>query len=401
MSVEDDGVTANAAGGDLTVRSVDNRWDVARLSEPPDYELDDAEAGIRSLYFRGEPYRGQPTRVFAYMGLPSPLERTSAAQRVPGMVLVHGGGGTAFREWVAIWAARGYAAIAMDLAGCGPERRPLPDGGPPQDQETKFRDPADGWQDHWVYHSAASVLLAHSLLRAEARVDPDRIGVTGISWGGFLTCLVAGLDPRFRCAVPVYGCGFLGTGSSFLTPLERLSPAARERWLTWCDPSSVLPRTRVPMLFLNGTNDNHYWLPAFKESYSAVPPAPDPANLLVRIEMPHGHFPGWASPEIGLFADQHLRGMDALPHLTEPVRSDQGLSTTVASRRPVVTGRLVYTCDRGHWPERHWDETEAALAGQTLTARLPRGTSVAFFTATDERGASASSPHLEMEIEPS
>lgn len=148
VGVEEDRVTANAVQGNLSAGSVDDRWDVARLSDPPDYEIGDAEVGIRSLYFRGEPYQGRPTRVFAYMGLPSPLQRPTGAERVPGMVLVHGGGGTAFREWVAIWNARGYAAVAMDLAGCGPERQPLPDGGPPQDQQTKFRDPADGWQDH-------------------------------------------------------------------------------------------------------------------------------------------------------------------------------------------------------------------------------------------------------------
>ena len=34
-------------------------------------------------------------------------------------LLVHGGEGTAFREWAELWAKRGYAAIAMDLAGCG------------------------------------------------------------------------------------------------------------------------------------------------------------------------------------------------------------------------------------------------------------------------------------------
>ena len=33
------------------------------------------------------------------------------------MVLVHGGGGTAFAEWVKAWTSRGYAAIAMDTCG--------------------------------------------------------------------------------------------------------------------------------------------------------------------------------------------------------------------------------------------------------------------------------------------
>jgi hypothetical protein len=38
------------------------------------------------------------------------------------MVLIHGGGGTAFADWVRLWTGRGYAAIAMDLCGCVPRK---------------------------------------------------------------------------------------------------------------------------------------------------------------------------------------------------------------------------------------------------------------------------------------
>ena len=55
-------------------------------------------------------------------------------------------------------------------------------------------------------------------------VDPDRIGVTGISWGGYLTCIVAGVDPRFRFAAPVYGCGFLGDNSAWLPEFQKMGP---------------------------------------------------------------------------------------------------------------------------------------------------------------------------------
>ena len=32
---------------------------------------------------------------------------------------------------------------------------------------------------------------------------------TGVSWGGYLTCIASSLDPRFAFAAPVYGCGAL------------------------------------------------------------------------------------------------------------------------------------------------------------------------------------------------
>ena len=65
-----------------------------------------------------------------------PLELLAAD--LPVVVLVHGGGGTAFKEWAKLWAKRGYAAIAMDLAGCGPQRKRLAKGGPGQSDEEKF-----------------------------------------------------------------------------------------------------------------------------------------------------------------------------------------------------------------------------------------------------------------------
>ena len=48
--------------------------------------------------------------------------------------------GTAFKEWAELWARRGYVALAMDLAGQGPDRKRLPDGGPAQDDGTKVAD---------------------------------------------------------------------------------------------------------------------------------------------------------------------------------------------------------------------------------------------------------------------
>jgi len=47
--------------------------------------------GVKALTFEGLPFRGRPTRVFAWLGLPS----VQNDEKLPAMVLVHGGGGTA------------------------------------------------------------------------------------------------------------------------------------------------------------------------------------------------------------------------------------------------------------------------------------------------------------------
>jgi len=114
-------------------------WDLVALSEAPDFEWVDQEGRVRSLYYDGRAYKGKPTRVFAYYATPATLTGESVEDgSLPAVVLVHGGGGTAFSEWAELWARRGYAAIAMDLAGCGPGRKRLSDGGPGQGDEEKF-----------------------------------------------------------------------------------------------------------------------------------------------------------------------------------------------------------------------------------------------------------------------
>ncbi len=72
------------------------------------------------------------------MQAPQRSKRKDPGDTYPAVVLVHGGGGKAFEEWARLWAERGYAAIAMDLGGCGPDRKPLPDGGPNQSDTVKF-----------------------------------------------------------------------------------------------------------------------------------------------------------------------------------------------------------------------------------------------------------------------
>src|SRR4051812_4404664 len=83
-------------------------WDLDSLRRPPKVTTLETGKTLTSLYYEGEPYRGKPTRVFAYLAHPA-----KADGKLPAMVLVHGGGGTAFREWAELWAKRGYVALAM------------------------------------------------------------------------------------------------------------------------------------------------------------------------------------------------------------------------------------------------------------------------------------------------
>jgi hypothetical protein len=65
------------------------------------------------------------------------------------------------------------------------------------------------------------------------------------------------------------------------------------------------------------------------------------------------------------------------------------------------SAQLHYTTDAGPWQKRAWKTIPASIRDDELRATLPQDardsiTLVLFFTARDERGATVSSPHLEM-----
>jgi dienelactone hydrolase len=368
-------------------------WEVKRLAEPPKAEWGEQQGLLQPVYFAGEPYHGQPTRVFAWYARPQ------GEGPFPAMVLLHGGGGKAFPEWAKLWAERGYAALAIDLAGHGPDGKRLADGGPEQDDKTKFANFDDAsLRDMWTYHAVADALLGHSLLASRQEVDRDRIGVTGISWGGYLTCIVAGVDARLKCAVPVYGCGFLHEDSYWVEgSFNKMEAAQRARWVKHFDPSSYLAGVSCPIFFVNGTNDFAYPLDSYRRSYELVDQ--NLVTLRVTVNMPHGHQQGWAPPEIGLFVDSVLKQGAPLPRAVPP-RAKAGYVSAFETKVPLKSAEFHYTLDGGPWQKRKWATVKAELADNQVSVTPPAeltdhsGHATYFFTVRDERGAIVSSAHV-------
>jgi dienelactone hydrolase len=365
-------------------------WDLAALSQPPKCEWVDRQGPVWSLYYDGLPYKGKATRVFAYYASPATLKAGTARRKgFPGVVLVHGGGGTAFKEWAELWAKRGYAAIAMDLAGCGPDRKRLDDGGPGQSDEEKFGAIDGPPGDQWTYHAVANAILAHSLLRSSEEVDAGRTAVTGISWGGYLTCIVAGVDSRFKAAVPVYGCGFLRENSVWLKQFERMTPPQRDKWVRLWDPSRYIGSAAMPVFFMNGTNDFAYPLDSYAKTYDLVK---GQHNLRITVNMPHSHPDGWAPAEIGLFIDACLQGGKPLPTILRPERINDQVRAGVRAKTDLVAAALHYTTETGPINKRQWQTIPGRVDGSRITmATPPKDATIWFLTVTDERGAVVSS----------
>ena len=363
-------------------------WNLTALKAMPKAEWGERTNLVQSLYYEGEPFNGKPTRIFAYYARPD------GPGPFPAMVLVHGGGGKAFAAWAEHWAKRGYCAIAMDLAGNGPTGR-LPDGGPDQADTTKFREFTDAdAKDLWTYHAVAAVLRGHSLLAARSEVDRNRIGVTGISWGGYLTCIVAGIDDRLKVAVPVYGCGFLHENSVWLEPrIVKMTPEQRDRWVSLWDPSRYLAGVSCPILFLNGSNDFAYPMDSYKKCYQLV--AERLRKVSVKIKLPHGHI--WTFGEVDQFVDSQLKGGEPLATLGAMRIAGESVTTKVTAPVAIAKAEFHFTTDSGPWQKRNWQSVPAQFADGLATANLPAARPlVCYLSVTDSRGVAVSTQHEEL-----
>jgi dienelactone hydrolase len=364
----------------------ENPWSLEHLRQPPKADWGAKDGLTQEVWYEGEPFAGKATRIFAYVGRPE------GAGPHPAVVLVHGGGGEAFRDWAVHWAKRGYVSIAMDTAGKGPKKSVNPDAGPDQEDRTKFRTDLPA-RDMWTYHAVAAAIRGHSLLLSLPEVDKAKTALTGISWGGYLTCIIAGVDERFKAAVPVYGCGFLHENSAWKAQwLDKMAPEARAEWVAKWDPSSHLANVRCPILFFNGTNDFAYPLDSYRECYNLV--RPELRHISVIIELPHGHM--WRFPEPDAFIDSVLLGKDPLPRLGDIEVKDGIARARLTSSKPPVGAELCYTLDSGPWQKRKWKSSAAEIKDGIVTAKIPDGRGVTFFlSVTDKNGAKATTAHTE------
>lgn len=228
---------------------------------------------VDTIFYDGIKYKGDTKKVWAYVAIP---EGASRENPVPGIVLVHGGGGTAYDLWAKLWADKGYAAISIDTEG----RMPLSTNtfSIPRDSKQQFTGLGhinnasyndftasdSGHSDMWFYQAACDAILAGNVLRGYDAVDSSKIGITGISYGSLVTLTAIGADSRFKFAVPVYGCGHLGEGQTYFAGLMT---DARKSW----DPSRFYMQSgNMPILWIVSNRDNNFSLDSISSSYLDV-----------------------------------------------------------------------------------------------------------------------------------
>ena len=355
---------------------------LATLTTPPAMQPAEGFAskdGLKAVFFEGQPWKGKPTKVFAWLGLPK-----IRSGKVPGVVLVHGGGGTALKEWVNKWNERGFAAISIAVEGQTDERDPADPKAwkqhawPGPKRAGIYGDSAEPLTEQWMYHAVADTVLANSLLRSLPEVDADKVGIMGVSWGGVITSTVIGIDSRFAFAISTYGCGHLFDADNQYGRALGNSTLYREVW----DPMTRMDRVKMPVLWFSWPQDEHFPLDCQAACYHS---APGPHLVTLIPGMGHGHAPAYNPPDSYAFAESIVR--DGQPWCVQTgAKLESGtVRVEFAATKPLDRALLISTTDTGFTGKRQWTESSATVEKRgnlwCVTAPLPAGTTAWFVNA--------------------
>jgi dipeptidyl aminopeptidase/acylaminoacyl peptidase len=186
-------------------------------------------------------------------------------QRYPLILGIHGGPhgmyGWGFNATFQAYAARGYAVLYLNPRGSSGYGQRFSDGTLREWGGGDFRDLMIGVDE---------------ALRKFLWIDSEKVGVTGGSYGGFMTNWIITQTPRFRAAVSVASVSNLI--SFYATSLYQDLIHAEFGGFPWDDydllwrwsPIRYVSRAQTPTLFLHGEQDNDVHITQAEEMYMGL-----------------------------------------------------------------------------------------------------------------------------------
>jgi dipeptidyl aminopeptidase/acylaminoacyl peptidase len=188
-------------------------------------------------------------------------------QRYPLVLSIHGGPhvmwsrheATMWHEWQVL-AAQGYLVLACN----------------PRGSDGYGRDFRALLHNRWGEADLPDLLAGVEQAVAQGCVDPERLVVTGGSYGGFMTAWLIGHDARFQAAVAQRGvydlAGFYGTSDiPLLTEWEfDAVPWEKPEHLWKYSPLAYAGQIHTPLLLIHSENDFRAPIPAAEGLFVAL-----------------------------------------------------------------------------------------------------------------------------------
>ena len=210
-----------------------------------------------------------------------------AGKKYPMLLNIHGGPAGVFIESfiggpspypLATLAARGYAILRVNPRGSSGYGR-------------KFR---FANENDWGGGDYRDIMAGVDHVIAKGVADPERLGVMGWSYGGFMTSWTITQTPRFKAAAVGAGVtnlwSFTGTSDipGFLPDYFKGDPWQAFENYRAHSPMSFAGNIKTPTLILHGQSDLRVPISQGFELYNAVKRLGVPTKMVTYPRMPHG-----------------------------------------------------------------------------------------------------------------
>jgi dipeptidyl aminopeptidase/acylaminoacyl peptidase len=180
------------------------------------------------------------------------------------------------RQWLA---AKGYAELNVNYRG----------------SSGRGQDYAKAIAADWGHYEVEDLLAGVDKAVAMGVADPNRICVTGWSYGGILTDYTVASTDRFKCAISGAGVAapmsFYGADQYILQYDNELGPPWKDlqRYIKLSYPFlEIDKRVHTPMMFMGGTSDMNVPLLGGEQMYQALKSLGRPTELVVYPGQFHG-----------------------------------------------------------------------------------------------------------------
>lgn len=208
-------------------------------------------------------------------------------KKYPLLLNLHGGPASQFFEWfiggpdihpLATLAGRGYAILRPNPRGSSGYRR-------------QFRFANDNDWGGGDYHD---VMAGVDAVIAKGVADPERLGVMGWSYGGFMTSWIIGHTTRFKAAVAGAAVtnlwSYTGTSDSlsFVPDFFKGEPWQVFESYRAHSPMTYAGKIKTPTLILHGQDDRRVPIGQGYELYNALKRQGVPTKMVTYPRMPHG-----------------------------------------------------------------------------------------------------------------
>ena len=325
--VHPDGSWSDVAGGrrlvtGMTTRSDGSAMAMISVAETDPGELvwweDGAERTLTSLNagFRSEAGLVQPeyftvdrdgVELDAWVLLPP------GAARIPLLLNIHGGPATQFGfgffDEFQMYVGAGFGVVACNPRGSS-------------GRGTDFvRTPVGRWQEERPPDLEDILAVVDAALERFPRLDPDRMGVMGGSYGGFMTGMILPVDHRWKSAVPERGVyswpSFAGTSDiGYWFPRNYLGEWGHDDWglLMQASPLSRAHLITTPCLIIHSENDYRCPIEQAEQFFSVLLSMGVEAEMLrfpgSSHELSRGGKPKYRKERFEAIVDWHRRHLD-------------------------------------------------------------------------------------------